>query len=164
MLFCPYSCSHLMSPGLSSLDNIFALCIQHKSSIKHSKHRNQTELSSLIWSLTDKGTDYKLTWNIIDRARPYRPGETHMQPLHVRKLPHPCWNEPYQEEDRVAQQVPPPPKILGAKPQAIVSRVLAWHHLWHHFWHFLTRFCVCVFKREFLVDLFYILLLVWRRA
>ena len=48
---------------------------QHKSSIKHSKHRNQTELSSLIWSLTDKGTDYKLTWNIIDRARPYRPGK-----------------------------------------------------------------------------------------
>ena len=48
---------------------------QHKSSIKHSKHRNQTELSSLIWSLTDKGTDYKLTWNIFDRARPYRPGK-----------------------------------------------------------------------------------------
>ena len=48
---------------------------QHKSSIKHSKHRNQTELSHLIWSLTDKGTDYKLTWNIIDRARPYRPGK-----------------------------------------------------------------------------------------
>ena len=48
---------------------------QHKSSIKHNKHRNQTELSSLIWSLTDKGTDYKLTWNIIDRARPYRTGK-----------------------------------------------------------------------------------------
>ena len=42
-----------------------------------------------------------------------------MQPLHVRKIPHPCWNEPYQQEDRVAQQVPPPPKILGAKPQLI---------------------------------------------
>ena len=43
----------------------------HKSSIRHSKHRNQTELSNLIWSLTDKGVDYKLTWDIIDRARPY---------------------------------------------------------------------------------------------
>ena len=47
-----------------------------------------------------------------------------MQPLHVRKIPHLRWYEPYQQEDRVAQQVPPPPKILGAKPQAIVSRVL----------------------------------------
>ena len=47
----------------------------HKSSIRHSKHRNQTELSNLIWSLTDKGVDYKLTWDIIDRARPYRPGK-----------------------------------------------------------------------------------------
>ena len=33
----------------------------HKSSIRHSKHRIQTELSNLIWSLTDKGVDYKLT-------------------------------------------------------------------------------------------------------
>ena len=28
----------------------------HKSSLRHSKHRNQTELSNLIWTLTDKGT------------------------------------------------------------------------------------------------------------
>ena len=48
---------------------------QHKSLIKHTKNRNQTELSSLIWSLADKGTDYKLTWDIIDRARTYRPGK-----------------------------------------------------------------------------------------
>ena len=47
----------------------------HKSSIRHSKHRNQTELSNLIWSLTDKGVDYKLSWDIIDGARPYRPGK-----------------------------------------------------------------------------------------
>ena len=43
----------------------------HKSSFKHSKNRNQTDLSNLIWSLTDKGTDYNLTWQIIDQARPY---------------------------------------------------------------------------------------------
>ena len=42
----------------------------HKSSLRHSKNRNQTELSNLIWPLTDKGTDYKLTWKIIDQARP----------------------------------------------------------------------------------------------
>ena len=47
----------------------------HKSSLTHSKHRNQTELSNLIWTLTDKGTSYKLSWNIIDRARPYQPGK-----------------------------------------------------------------------------------------
>ena len=47
----------------------------HKTSLRHSKNRNQTELSNLIWSLTDKGTDYKLTWKIIDQARPYQPGK-----------------------------------------------------------------------------------------
>ena len=47
----------------------------HKSSFKHSKNRNQTELSNLIWSLTDKGTDYNLTWQIIDQARPYLSGK-----------------------------------------------------------------------------------------
>ena len=30
---------------------------------------------TVIWSLTNKGTDYKLKWNIIDRARLYRPGK-----------------------------------------------------------------------------------------
>ena len=47
----------------------------HKSSFKHSKNRNQTELSNLIWSLTDKETDYNLTWKIIDQARPYQSGK-----------------------------------------------------------------------------------------
>ena len=47
----------------------------HKSSLRHSKHRNQMELSNLIWTLTDKGMSYKLSWNIIDRARPYQPGK-----------------------------------------------------------------------------------------
>ena len=43
---------------------------QHKSSFKHSKHRNQTELANLIWSLNDKNISYKLSWNVIDRAQP----------------------------------------------------------------------------------------------
>ena len=47
----------------------------HKSSFKHSKNRKQTELSNLIWSLTDKGTAYNLTWQIIDQARPYLSGK-----------------------------------------------------------------------------------------
>ena len=48
---------------------------QHKSSFKHSKHRNQTELANLIWSLNDKSISYKLSWKIIDRAQPYKPGK-----------------------------------------------------------------------------------------
>ena len=47
----------------------------HKSSLRHGKNRNQTELSNLIWSLKDKGTVYKLTWKIIEQARLYQPGK-----------------------------------------------------------------------------------------
>ena len=48
---------------------------QHKSFLKHSKNRTQTELSSLIWSLKDSSTPYKLAWHIIDQAQPYQPGK-----------------------------------------------------------------------------------------
>ena len=48
---------------------------QHKSSFKHSKHRNQTELANHIWSLKDKNVSYKLSWKIIDRAQSYKPGK-----------------------------------------------------------------------------------------
>ena len=57
------------------------------------------------------------------------------------------WNEPYQQEDRVAQQVPPPPKILGAKPQAVVSRLASLLDITFDitFGHLLRRFlCVCI--------------------
>ena len=47
----------------------------HKSSLKHSKNRNKTELSNLIWTLKDKNIPYKLTWSIIDQARSYQPGK-----------------------------------------------------------------------------------------
>ena len=47
----------------------------HKSSLKHSKHRKQTELSNLIWSLKDNNKPYKLSWDIIDQAQPYKPGK-----------------------------------------------------------------------------------------
>ena len=48
---------------------------QHKSSFKHSKHRNQAELANHIWSLKDKNVSYKLSWKIIDRAQSYKPGK-----------------------------------------------------------------------------------------
>ena len=47
----------------------------HKASFKHSTKRKQTELSNLIWTLKDNGTEYKITWSIINRARPYQPGK-----------------------------------------------------------------------------------------
>ena len=47
----------------------------HKSSLKHNKNRSQTELSNLVWSLKDNNIPYELTWEIIDRAQPYRPGK-----------------------------------------------------------------------------------------
>ena len=47
----------------------------HKASFKHSTKRKQTELSNLIWTLKGNGTEYKLTWSIINRARPYQPGK-----------------------------------------------------------------------------------------
>ena len=47
----------------------------HKSSLKHSKNRKQTELSNLIWSLKDNNKPYKLSWAIIDQAQPYKPGK-----------------------------------------------------------------------------------------
>ena len=47
----------------------------HKSSLKHSKNRNHTELSNVVWTLKDKDIPYKLTWSIIDQARPYQPGK-----------------------------------------------------------------------------------------
>ena len=48
---------------------------QHKSSLKHSKNRTQTELCNLIWSLKDSSTPYTLAWHIIDQAQPYQPGK-----------------------------------------------------------------------------------------
>ena len=47
----------------------------HKSSLKHSKNRKQTELSNLIWSLKDDNKPYKLSCTIIDQAQPYKPGK-----------------------------------------------------------------------------------------
>ena len=48
---------------------------QHKSSLKHSKNRTQTKLSSLIWPLKDSNTPYTMAWHIIDQAQPYQTGK-----------------------------------------------------------------------------------------
>ena len=48
---------------------------QHKSSFRNNKHRKQTELASLIWALNDKNVEFKVKWDIIDQAQPYKPGK-----------------------------------------------------------------------------------------
>ena len=45
----------------------------HTKSCKYEKYRKETTLSEYIWSLKDEGTDYELSWKIIDRASPFSP-------------------------------------------------------------------------------------------
>ena len=46
----------------------------HMATIRHDKHRTATELSKLVWSLHDRQITYDITWQIIAKAPPYRPG------------------------------------------------------------------------------------------
>ena len=41
---------------------------QHKSTFKHRKHINSTELSKYIWQLHDKKQDFNIKWSIMSRA------------------------------------------------------------------------------------------------
>jgi len=46
----------------------------HKTTFKHDRYRNETELSKFIWSLKDKDIRHDVTWEITDRAHTYKPG------------------------------------------------------------------------------------------
>ena len=46
----------------------------HTKSFRHEKHRNDTELSKLVWKLKDENKDYSLNWSIAARASPYKNG------------------------------------------------------------------------------------------
>ena len=43
----------------------------HRTSFKHERYRNSTELSKYVWDLKEKEQSYKLEWKIAERARPY---------------------------------------------------------------------------------------------
>ena len=50
----------------------------HKTSFKHkpkpgAKSSNGTELSNHIWKHKDDSINYTLSWNILDRAKPFNP-------------------------------------------------------------------------------------------
>ena len=47
---------------------------QHNNTFKNQQKANSTELSKHIWSLKENNTTPTLSWEIIDRARPYRNG------------------------------------------------------------------------------------------
>ena len=43
----------------------------HKSSFNNRKYENSSELSKYIWSIKDKGKDYRIAWKILCHARAY---------------------------------------------------------------------------------------------
>ena len=43
----------------------------HLSSLKHSKHRNSTELSKHVWNLKDQNTRYCITWHRLKQFSAY---------------------------------------------------------------------------------------------
>ena len=46
---------------------------QHQSSFRLHKYKNNTALSTYIWSLKETGKDYSTSWNIIAKAKAYTP-------------------------------------------------------------------------------------------
>ena len=46
---------------------------KHSNSFKHESKRSATELSNFIWENKHTNTETNLVWNILDKARTYRP-------------------------------------------------------------------------------------------
>ena len=46
----------------------------HTKSFRHRKYENETELSKHVWMLKDSNTNYKIVWNIVAKAPPYKSG------------------------------------------------------------------------------------------
>ena len=47
---------------------------QHKSTFKNQQKADSTKLSKYVWNLKMKGVTPILSWEIIDRTRPYQNG------------------------------------------------------------------------------------------
>ena len=43
----------------------------HKTSFRHSKRRNETELSKYIWNLQNKKKPVQIKWKILKKCKPY---------------------------------------------------------------------------------------------
>ena len=60
----------------------------HRQSFRNSGLRNATELSKHIWELNDRGEEYKLSWDIIDRASSYNGTSKKLSIMPPEKVPH----------------------------------------------------------------------------
>ena len=137
---------------------------QHKSSLKHSKNRSQTELSSLVWSLKDNNTPYQLTWHIIDNAQPYQPGKRSCNLCLTEKYHILTGKHLVNKKTELLNKCPHRRKFLtcNLKPYSLTR-------LWHHMSFFscsclLTSWVCVIFKFE-VFSLFYtILYLTWRNV
>ena len=49
---------------------------KHYTSFRHSRYRNETELSKFIWSLQDRGKNYDIAWSITCKSRKYQCGSS----------------------------------------------------------------------------------------
>ena len=64
--------NHLHYIGLT--ENIFkGRFYKHKNSFTYESKRNATELSNFVWENKHTNTETNLVWNILDKARAYRP-------------------------------------------------------------------------------------------
>jgi len=43
----------------------------HQTSFRHSKRRNETELSKYVWNLQDAKKPFKIRWKIVKKCKPY---------------------------------------------------------------------------------------------
>ena len=46
----------------------------HKQTFRHEKYRNSSEISKKVWELKDKGSNYNLTWRVLQQAHAYKGG------------------------------------------------------------------------------------------
>ena len=42
--------------------------LNHMKSIKNQKYKHETSLSSYVWKLKENGTNFKISWKVIDRG------------------------------------------------------------------------------------------------
>ena len=43
----------------------------HKTSFRHSKRRNETELSKYVWNLQNENKPFQIKWKILKKCKPY---------------------------------------------------------------------------------------------
>ena len=47
--------------------------LNHMKSIRNPKYKHETSLSSYVWKLKENGTNFKISWKVIDRGTVFNP-------------------------------------------------------------------------------------------